>query len=145
MGMGERGPSDPRGINYYSTFIQVAPDSKVAEGTVPAARGGKRTVALIQYELLAANPYRFTQAEVLFETFVEQKGIPTEERAAAWEAFWAKPQACMRASPLPKQFGWGVHFDAEGRVALCALESEEYGRFSQSDLTQFKAMRSSRA
>lgn len=143
--MGERSPSDPRGINYYSTFIQVAPDSKVAEGTVPVARGGKRTVALIQYELLTADPYRFTQAELLFETLVQQKGIPESERAAAWEAFWAKPQACIRASPLPKQFGWGVHFNAEGRVALFGVESEEYRRFSQSDLTQLKAMRSSRA
>lgn len=42
--------------------------------------------------------------------------------------FFAKPQACLRASPLVKQFGWGVHHDGEGRIALVAMESEDYAR-----------------
>ena len=48
------------------------------------------------------------------------------EVAGSREAFFAKPQACLRASPLVKQFGWGIHHDAEGRVALLAIESEAY-------------------
>jgi len=42
------------------------------------------------------------------------------------EDFFAKPQACLRASPLVKQYGWGVHHDGEGRIALLGMESAEY-------------------
>lgn len=143
--MSERSPSDPRGINYYNTLIQVAPDCPVAASYLPVERGGRRTVALIQYELLLEQPYQLTQAELLFEVFAQQKSIPAAEREAAWEAFWAKPQACMRASPLPKQYGFGIHFDEQGRGALCPMESAEYQRFSEAGLTILKAMRSSRA
>lgn len=135
---------DPRGINYYNTFVQVAPDCPVAAGAVPVGRGGQRTVAVIQYDLLTAEPYWYTQAELLFEAHAQHKGIPAAEREAAWEAFWAKPQACLRASPLPKKFGWGLHFDEAGRVALCPVESAAYRAYAASELTQLKAMRSSR-
>lgn len=143
--MGERSSSDPRGKNYYNTLIQVALDCPVAASYPPVERSGRRTVALIQYELLLARPYEYTQAELLFEVFAQQKGIPEDERAAAWEAFWAKPQACMRASPLPKQYGFGIHFDEAGRAALCPMESAEYQRLSEGGVTLVKAMRSSRA
>lgn len=134
-------------LNYYNTFIEVAPDSAVAEGVVPTARGERKTIALIQYELLAPNPYRYTQEEVLFETYVRHKGIPASELGDELrKAFFAKSQACLRASPLPKQFGWGLHFDSEGRVALYGVESEAYQRFlADEGLTKLKAMRSSRA
>jgi hypothetical protein len=33
-------------------------------------------------------------------------------------AFYARPQACLRASPLVRSHGCGLHHDAQGRVAL---------------------------
>lgn len=133
-------------LNYYDTFIQVADDCPLAAGAVPVEKGGKKTIAVIQYELLAQNPYQYTQEDVLFETHVRHKGVPSGELAAARQAFFAKSQACLRASPLPKSYGWGLHFDHAGKVALYGVESEEYRRFAQdSGLTQLKAMRSSRA
>jgi hypothetical protein len=30
---------------------------------------------------------------------------------------------------LPKKYGWGLHFDAEGRIALVAVESDYYKAF----------------
>lgn len=60
--------------------------------------------------------------------------------------FFARPQACLRASPLPKTYGWGLHFDATGRVALYAVESPEYKRFIEDEsISHLKAMRSRRA
>ncbi len=132
--------------NYYDTFIQAADDSPAGAGTVPAPKGDRKTVALIQYELLAEHPYTYTQEEVLFETHLRHKGLTPgkEERAELWDSFFAVPKACLRASPLPKGYGWGVHFDGEGKVALYGVESEDYGKFSESDAKQLKAMRSKR-
>lgn len=125
----------------------MADDCPAACGIVPAEWGGRKTVALIQYELLAENPYRFTQEDVLFESYVRHQQIPPEARGPALRAqFFARSQACLRASPLPKQYGWGLHFDPAGRVALCAVGTEEYRRFAADDgLTVLKAMRSKRA
>ena len=51
----------------------------------------------------------------------------------------------MRTSPLAKKFGWGFHFDAVGRVALCPKGSAEYDMLSQQTPKVLKALRSSRA
>ena len=46
---------------------------------------------------------------------------------AGWvQEFFARPQACLRGSPLPKTYGWRLLFDDDGRVALCAVESPVY-------------------
>ncbi len=47
--------------NYYDTVIVVADDSKAEHSTVPKRRGGKRTVAEVQYEMLAGRPFEYTQ------------------------------------------------------------------------------------
>lgn len=60
--------------------------------------------------------------------------------------YFSRPRACLRASPLAKSFGWGLHFDADGRITLHAVESEEYARLrSDPALTQLRAMRTSRS
>ena len=72
--------------------------------------------------------------------------LAPDEIAQLRSDFFAKGQPCLRASPLTKSHGWGVHFDAEGRAALVAMESDEYRRCQQDgDLTQLKAMRTKRA
>ncbi|MNE62113.1 hypothetical protein D3C80_1573770 [compost metagenome] len=30
---------------------------------------------------------------------------------------------------LPKKYGWGIHFNAEGKLALVSVESEQYRSF----------------
>jgi hypothetical protein len=32
----------------------------------------------------------------------------------------------LRVSALPKRYGWGIHNNAEGKIALIAVESPEY-------------------
>ncbi|WP_336251149.1 DUF6157 family protein, partial [Stomatohabitans albus] len=117
-------------LNYYDTLIALADDCPTQTSVVPAERGGKPTIATLQYQMLADNPpFTFTQKDVLFETWITRQGIPDltdEKREALREDFFAKPQACLRSSPLPKRFGWGLLFDKQGRVALCPAESDVY-------------------
>jgi hypothetical protein len=69
-----------------------------------------------------------------------------KERDLARDEFFSKGQACMRASGLGKRFGWGVHADAEGRVAIYAVGSKRYQALAKdSGLKQVRAMRSKRA
>ena len=136
-------------MNYYNTFIAVAPDTSVKVGTIPVERTGKKTVAILEYELVSAQPYTYTQEEVQFAVHVQRKAVPSAElgvkRVDLWTEFFSKPMACMRASPLPKSYGWGLHFNEEGKVALVAVESPEYERLSSSGaIEQTRALRSRR-
>jgi hypothetical protein len=52
----------------------------------------------------------------------------------------------LRVSPLAKRYGWGIHNNAEGKIALIALESPEYPRLLKDPRTsKVKAFRSKRA
>ncbi len=130
--------------NYTDTFIAVAEDCKAATGTVPPEKP-EPTVARMQFELIHANPYSYTSDEVLFAVYAARNRIAPEEQGARRAEFFAKGQACLRASPLAKSYGWGIHHDGEGKVALYDRGSEEYDRLrADASLTQLKAMRSSR-
>ncbi|MFT4166024.1 MAG: DUF6157 family protein [Microlunatus sp.] len=130
--------------NYVGTFIQVAEDCPVTSAEEPP--GGKRpTVATLQYALLAEHPYELTSDDVLFEVHALRNEVPDEGKASAREAFFAKDQACLRASPLGKRYGWGIHHDSQGRVALVPLGSDQYQALaSDPSVKQLKAMRSRR-
>src|SRR5262245_35390565 len=137
-------------MSYTNTFILVAPDCPVTRGVVPTARGARQPVHLIQYELLTAHPYRFTHEELIFEVHVRHKGLSQGEvrarRAEIWAELFGRPHACLRASALPKRYGWGVHYDADGKIAIYALESEEYRRFAAGTGARLlSALRSKRA
>ena len=139
-------------LNYYSTFIKVAPDCPAEYGTLPPDKKDGKTKAGIEYELASGNPYGYTQEELLYQVHIRHKAIPEEEIAARgaelWDEFFQKPMACLRASMLPKKFGWGIHFNAEGKLALVPMESEEYQQFvegAKGDLKVLAAMRNSKA
>ena len=134
------------------TFVVVAPDCPAAVGTEPTARGPNPTVAVVQYELLTAAPYTMTLEELIFATHVRRAGLSTEEAKARADeirsALFARPHPCMRASPLPKRFGWGVHHDAEGRIAIHGVETDAYRRFADGSVEGVEivaAMRTRRA
>ncbi|GII05663.1 DUF6157 family protein [Planobispora takensis] len=138
-------------LNYYDTLIAVAEDCPVGSSVEPEPRGGKKTVAVLQFEMLDADPGGLTQEDVLFESWLrrqEPAERSQEELAELRAQLFSKPQACLRASPLPKKYGWGLLFDGEGRVRLCPMESEEYRRILAGEVPEvkvLKAMRSSRA
>jgi hypothetical protein len=137
--------------NYYNTFITVAADCPVERGIVPPDKKAGKTKPGIEYELIAGQPYTYTQEDVMFEVHARHKEIPAEELSAKGaelrEAFYGKPTACFRASMLPKKYGWGVHFDEAGKMALVAMESPDYRRFAESEVAGVQllaAMRNSK-
>jgi hypothetical protein len=137
-------------MSYRNTFILVSEDCPAKGGVVPGERGGKPTVASLEYELLSSHPYRFTRDDLLYEVHARRTGLPPEalrERGAQIRAeLLSKPHPCMRASPLPKTYGWGVHHDAEGKIGLVPLGSPDYARLAKGgDVTIVKAMRNKRA
>lgn len=139
-------------LNYFRTLILVADDCPVTHSAVPSGRDGKPTVASLQYEMLAGQPHVHTQEDILFQTWLQRQELPQNlakaELARLREAFFAKPQACLRASPLPKKYGWGLLFDKDGKAALCPMESPEYERLAAGQVEGIrlvKAMRSQRA
>jgi hypothetical protein len=135
-------------LDYIDTFIHVAPDCPLRAAAPPVARGGKKTLPLLEYEMIAPAPYTHTQPEVLFEVWRRHQGLPLTRaaRKAQHEDFFSRPHACMRASALAKKYGWGLHFDHAGRVALVAMESPDYRRLAaDTKLQQLYAMRSKRA
>ena len=49
-------------------------------------------------------------------------------------------------SPLAKRYGWGIHNNADGKIALIAVESAAYKQLlDDPGTTKIKAFRSSRA
>ena len=131
--------------NYTNAFIQVAEDSPVKEGEVPPAKKEK-TLANIQYEMISENPYMFTSDDVLFHCYATKNAIKKSELNKARKEFFSKGQACFRSSPLTKRYGFGVHSDEEGKIALYGAETSGYRKFSNDrKLTVVKAMRSKKA
>lgn len=133
--------------NYTDTFIRVAEDCPVPLAEEPPAPEGKPpSIAALQYALIAEHPYELTSDDALFEVHAIRRGIPEDRRESERAAFFAKSQACLRASPLGKRWGWGVHHDSESRIALVPLGSPEYEALaSDPALHQLRAMRSKRA
>ncbi|WP_235822727.1 DUF6157 family protein [Cytobacillus massiliigabonensis] len=142
---------DKKDINYYQTFITVSPDCPAKEGIVPPLRKGGATKSRIEYDLLSSQPYTYTQKDLIFEVYIRHKLIPEEELQARGnqirEELFQKSQACLRASMLPKKYGWGLHFDRAGKIALYGVESSEYQRYFLNEGNELKllpAMRNSR-
>lgn len=131
--------------NYVNTFITVADDCPIVTGEIPPIKEGARTAANIQFEMVNKSPYKYTSDDILFQVFAEKNDLTKEEYKKAREQFFSKGQPCFRASPLTKRYGWGVHHDKNGKMALFGVDSPEYKKFSKDKtLTVVKAMKSSR-
>lgn len=129
--------------NYKNTFIEIADDCPTTAGEIPPTKGDTKTVANIQFEMVKENPYKFTSDEILFQVYADRnksaKNKYTEER----EEFFSKGQPCFRASSLTKRYGWGVHYDQDGKMAIFGAESAEYKKLSKDKSFQvIKAMKS---
>jgi hypothetical protein len=132
--------------NYYDTFIEVADDSPVTAAEIPPQKGDSKTIAGLQFDMLIERPYHYSSDDVVFGVYAVKNQIIKKNEAAEREKFFSKGQPCLRSSPLGKRYGWGIHSNAEGKVALYAVNSGEYKIFaSDKSLKHLKAMRSKRA
>ena len=130
--------------NYFDTFIEAASDTKASCGTQPLSKD-KRTVAEMQYELISKNPYKFTSDDILFQIYADRNCLHKEEYKQAREHFFSKAQPCFRTLPLTKTYGFGVHSDINGKVALYGIETKEYKDFlDDTKIKKIKAMKSSK-
>jgi hypothetical protein len=131
--------------NYTNAFIMVADDCPAVTAEVPPIKGTTKTAANLQFEQIIENPYKFTSDDVLFRVYAHKNELRKADLEEARTVFFSKGQPCMRASPLTKRYGWGVHADKDGKIALYARETPEYKQFSEDKkLEVVKAMKSAR-
>lgn len=133
-------------INYADTFIEIAEDCPTTFGEIPPIKGKEKSVANIQFEMIKQNPYKYNSDEVVFHCFATKKKLTKSELPAEKEIFFSKGQPCLRASPLTKRYGWGVHNNANGKIAIYGAETEAYKQYAaDKKLKVVKAMRSKKA
>lgn len=131
--------------NYFNTFILVADDCAAFSGEIPPVKADKLSVANIEYDVISKSPYKYTSDDVLFKVFAIKNDLTKEELKKQREVFFSKGQPCFRASPLGKRYGWGVHSNKDGKIAIYGRETNEYKKLSKDKaLTILKAMKSSR-
>ncbi len=110
--------------NYTNTLITVSPDTRAVAATVPPM--GKASIAEMQFVLAHSHDYELTSDELIFTVFAQRKGVVAVDLPDAREQFFSKGQPCLRTSPLAKNYGWGIHADAVGRVALIPMGTSAY-------------------
>ena len=127
--------------NYFNTFIKVADNTKATCGTRPPSKD-KKTVAEMQYELIVENPYKYTSDDVLFQVYADRNDLIQATYKQAREQFFSKGQPCFRTSPLTKTYGFGIHSDSNGKIALYGMETKEYQQFlADTSIKKVKAMK----
>jgi hypothetical protein len=140
-----------RSMKVANTFVLIADDSPAQIASVPPRAGGKDTIASIQHALLSADPHRYTLDDLIYEVHIRHRNIDVSDAAQAREIraeLLDRAHPCMRASPLPKKYGWGVHYDGQGRIAIYPVQSSEYRAFAGGGSGRpqvSKAMRNARA
>lgn len=131
--------------NYSDTFIEIADDCPATIGEIPPTKESSKTVASMQFDLIIKNPYKFTSDDVFFQVYADRNDLIKSEYEQARQQFFSKGQPCFRASPLTKRYGWGVHNDKDGKIAIYTCESDEYDTLSKNkSLKVIKAMKSSK-
>lgn len=56
---------------------------------------------------MSPQPYKLASDDLLFAVHAVKTHL--SDTAETRAEFFAKPKVCLRASPLPKQFGSGIH------------------------------------
>lgn len=132
-------------MNYRDTLILISDDCSVRKSRVPESNRKRQTIAEIEHRLLSEKPVFYTQDELQFEVHMEHKDISEDRRDEEKVRFLKKSRACMRASALPKRFGWGIYFDSNGKAELIPVESKRYQDLKErNDIKKLKAMKSKR-
>ncbi|MEO6001181.1 MAG: DUF6157 family protein [Chitinophagaceae bacterium] len=131
--------------NYKNTFIEIADDCSNTFGEIPPIKADTKTAANIQFEMVSKNPYKYTSDDILFQVHVVKNDLTKGEYREEREKFFSKGQPCFRASPLTKRYGWGVHNDENGKMAIFGVETGEYKKLTKDKtLKVVKAMKSSK-
>ncbi len=129
--------------NYFDTFIEIADDCPALTGEIPPIKADSKTAANIQYDLIKKNPYKYTSDDILFLIFADKNDLIRQEYKKSRDQFYSKGQPCLRASPLTKRYGWGIHYNKEGKIAIYGCDTQAYLNFIKNkEITILKAMKS---
>ena len=129
--------------DYTDTLILPAPDTTARAATAPPA--GKGSIAELQYARLSDEDDTWTSDALLFDVHCQRMGIKLADRAGERERFFATGQPCLRTSPLAKTYGWALHFDPNGRIALLPMGSDRVTELQADPAVTVRfAMKSSR-
>lgn len=103
------------------------------------------SIAGLEHALLSAHPYCYTPPNLMLEVQRRHKQVRAADLPSFRAWLHAKPQPCMRLSMLPKRWGWGIHFDELGCMAIYGAETSDYRNFAmRSDLRVMSARPSRR-
>lgn len=119
-------------MSYKETFITISPDCPVDKSEIPVSNRAKKPLHIIQYELLINNPYKFDHKRLVFEVYLIKEGLENKsetERKEIWKKLFSKGHPCLRASALTKRYGFGGHYDENGKIAIYPMESDQYQKF----------------
>jgi hypothetical protein len=123
-------------MSYTNTLILVAADCPVDKSEIPVIKTKSKPAHVFQYELLTQSPYAYDHEELIYQVYVQQKEIPAAVLATDAEKIkqelFSKGHPCLRASSLTKRYGWGAHYNQEGKIAIYPMESAEYKRLADS-------------
>lgn len=97
-------------------LIQIAEDSPVNNSIIPEMGKGKKTIVFIQYDELLKNPYQYTEDEFHRQVHCVRR----EKNELQIDKY------DLRRSRLCKEYGWGIHIDGSGRIALVGCETDKY-------------------
>lgn len=135
-------------MKITNRFVSVCEDSKAMISKIPPIKEGaqERTIARLHYDLLHDRPYHYDMDSFGFEVFCLKNNIDEADRADHFEAFIAKGQPCMRCSPLTKTYGFGAHYNEDGKISIFPMQSDEYAKMlADKNIKIEKAMRNKRA
>ncbi len=133
-------------MSYVNTFICISEDCPVETGVVPQSNRQPKPIHLLQYELITQSPYTYTHEELLLEVNRRRDAVADDELEAYRIRLFEKKHPCLRASMLAKKYGWGIHYNEQGQIAIYAAGTAEYTAWLEdSGTTVVRAMRNSRA
>jgi len=120
-------------MSYTNTFIKVADDCPVVTSEVPVSKKDKKPMHLIQYELLKQHPYTYDHEALIYEVFIKYREISEDvlekESEKIKTELFSKGHPCLRASALTKRYGFGAHYNEQGKIAIYPMESKDYEAF----------------
>ena len=107
-------------MKFPEILITVADKCPANHGMEPTTNRAEKTITMHQYDVLTEMPYQLTYKQLKEEVHRTRRGKEfTDEQLETY---------MMKRSELCKIYGWGVHEDKNGTLALVGCETKEYRR-----------------
>jgi len=103
--------------DLINSLITIA-SSSLPYSKKPVSKNQKITVTTTLFDVLINHPYQYKQSEVFYEVHITRlKKDPNSLKMESYK---------LQRSELCSLWGWGIHGDSKGRLALIPVESKKY-------------------